>query len=220
MAKQDVPPFLSSLAHHAADPFRLLVESVVDYAIFMLDPAGEVASWNPGAERIYGYKAEEIIGQPHSCFYRAEDVARGAPAAVLQTALEQGRCEQESVRVRHDRSQFWAVVTVTALYDHFGHHVGFAKIIRDISERKQAEAALCESEARLRNLFEQASDAILVISSGNRILDVNARGLEMLGYTREEMVRLTVADIVAPHERPRLVIETARMMAGQAHLAE
>ena len=113
-------PFLSSLAHHAADPFRLLVESVVDYAIFMLDPAGNVASWNPGAEQIYGYKAEQIVGQHFSCFCPPEDVASGGPERELQAALQQGRCEQERLRVRQDGSRFWAVVTVTDLKDLFG----------------------------------------------------------------------------------------------------
>src|SRR5262249_10928776 len=117
MSNDNAPPFLTSLAHHAADPFRLLVESVVDYAIYMVDPAGNVASWNPGAARIYGYRAEDIIGRPIARFYRPEDVTDGVPERVMQCVLEAGHFEQECWRVRRDGSQFWAVLTVAKLKD-------------------------------------------------------------------------------------------------------
>ncbi|MES2604979.1 MAG: PAS domain S-box protein, partial [Pseudomonadota bacterium] len=122
-----------SLAHHAADPFRLLVESVVDYAILMIDPAGNVASWNPGAQRIYGYPPEVIIGQPFIRFFTGEDVASGWPAALLQQAVNEGHIERECLRVRQDGSTFWAIITISSLKDYFGKHAGFAKVTRDIT---------------------------------------------------------------------------------------
>ena len=135
-------PFLTSLAHHAADPFRLLVESVVEYAIFIVDPAGNVASWNPGAERIYGYAAEEIIEQPLTRFYRDEDVAEGHQNEALDVARAFGQCVQDGLRVRKDGSQFWAEVTTANLKDYFGRDAGFSVVTRDVTERKDAENAL------------------------------------------------------------------------------
>lgn len=138
----DAPAFVTTLADAAADPFRLLVEGVKDYGIFMLDPAGNVASWNPGAEKSKGYKAAEIIGQHFSCFYPADDVAAGKPQRQLQIALDDGRYEEEGQRLRKDGSLFWAIVTLTRLQNAVGKHVGFANVTRDITERKQSEEKL------------------------------------------------------------------------------
>jgi PAS domain S-box-containing protein len=119
--------------------FRLLVESVKDYAIFMLDREGQVVSWNEGAQRIKGYKAEEIIGKKFSCFYPAEDIEKHKPEKELNVAEEEGRFEEEGWRLRKDGSRFWANVIITALRDGQGRVVGFSKITRDMTERKQAE---------------------------------------------------------------------------------
>src|SRR4051812_20605235 len=113
--------------------FRLLVDSVRDYAIYLLDPTGHVLSWNAGAERIKGYKADEIIGQHFRKFYRPEDQAAGKPEAELARALADGRVEDHGWRCRKDGSQFWANVVVTPLYDN-SRHVGFAKITRDLTD--------------------------------------------------------------------------------------
>ena len=115
--------------------FMLLVDKVRDYAIFMLDPGGRVATWNKGAQRIKGYSAEEIVGQHFSEFYRREDVARGVCEDELETALREGRCEDFGWRVRKDGSQFWAHVVITALRDASGKHIGFAKVTRDMTDR-------------------------------------------------------------------------------------
>jgi PAS domain S-box-containing protein len=120
--------------------FRLLVESVVDYAIFILDPDGRVASWNAGAERIKGYTAEEILGRHFSIFYPPEVVARGWPERELEGARAEGRFEDEGWRVRKDGSRFWANVVITALYDRQGDLRGFAKVTRDLSARKRIES--------------------------------------------------------------------------------
>ncbi|HET9793356.1 MAG TPA: PAS domain-containing sensor histidine kinase, partial [Thermoanaerobaculia bacterium] len=120
--------------------FRLLVERVQDYAIFMLDPDGRIASWNVGAERIKGYSASEAIGRHFSIFYTPEDAAAGRPQGLLRKALEQGRVEDEGWRVRSDGSRFWADVVITALFDESGTLHGFAKVTRDLTERRQVEA--------------------------------------------------------------------------------
>ncbi len=164
--KHSEPPFASTLAHHASDPFRLMVESVRDYAIFMLDPAGHIASWNPGAEQMKGYRADEIIGRHFSCFYTPVDVARKHPQEELKIALAEGRYQEEGQRVRKDGSLFWANVTITALRDHFGQHVGFAKVTRDISDRKATEDSLRASEERYRRLVQVMPDAVFVNRDG------------------------------------------------------
>ncbi|MFM0489022.1 PAS domain-containing sensor histidine kinase [Paraburkholderia graminis] len=117
------------------DRYQLLIDAVQDYAIFMLDDAGHVASWNSGAQKIKGYTPEEIIGRHFSIFYTPEDVAAGKPGRELALATAQGRAEDRGWRVRRDGSRFWADVTITAVYDSSGALVGFAKITRDMSER-------------------------------------------------------------------------------------
>ncbi|MFC5571268.1 PAS domain S-box protein [Lysobacter yangpyeongensis] len=125
---------------HSEEHFRLLVEGVRDYAIFMLDTEGRVISWNPGAELIKGYRADEIIGRHFSRFYTPDALARDWPARELQIALAEGRVEDEGWRVRKDGSRFWASVVITTLYDSDGRHVGFAKITRDLTAHRRIRA--------------------------------------------------------------------------------
>jgi len=136
--------------------FRLLVSAVKDYAIFMLDVDGRVASWNAGAERFKGYEAQEIIGQPFSRFYTPEDLAKNKPAEELRVATAEGRVEEEGWRVRKDGSRFWANVVITALRDQQGNLLGFSKITRDVTERKQTQEALTKAkeEAERSNKFK------------------------------------------------------------------
>ncbi len=133
--------------------YRLLVESIKDYAVIMMDPDGVVMSWNTGAERIKGYKAEEIIGQHFSRFYPAEDVRAGKPETELRVAAAEGRFEDEGWRVRKDGSRFWANVIVTALRDPKGRLLGFGKITRDMTERKRQE----EERQKLLNIRDVVS---------------------------------------------------------------
>ena len=138
--------------------FRLLVEGVKDYAIFMLDPTGHILTWNAGAERIKGYRREEIIGQSFHRFYPEEDVRSGKCERELEVALYEGRFEEEGWRIRKDGSRFWANVTITALRSATGQHMGFAKVTRDLSERRKLEeaqlrAAHAQEALRLRDEF-------------------------------------------------------------------
>jgi len=134
------------------DSFRLLVDSVRDYAIIMLDPEGHVASWNAGAERIKGYRPEEIIGKHFSCFYPADAVQRGLPERELQTAAKEGRFEDEGWRVRKDGKQFWANAIISALRDKDGTLRGFAKVTRDLTERKEAEERIHQQAKEIMEL--------------------------------------------------------------------
>ncbi|WP_321915646.1 MULTISPECIES: PAS domain-containing sensor histidine kinase [unclassified Paraburkholderia] len=121
------------------DRYRLLIDAVRDYAIFMLDPGGRVASWNPGAQRIKGYSSDEIVGQHFSVFYTPDDIASGKPSRLLEAAALYGRIEDEGWRVRKDGSRFWANVVITAVHDDQDVLVGFAKITRDMTERRRLE---------------------------------------------------------------------------------
>ena len=130
----------------SAEQFRLLVEGVQDYAIYMLSSQGVVTTWNSGAQRIKGYEAQEIIGKHFSCFYRPEDIKAGKPKKALEVAAATGQFKEEHLRVRKDGSVFWANVLITALYDTGGRLYGFAKVVRDITERKETERRLRERE--------------------------------------------------------------------------
>lgn len=131
--------------------FHLLVDSVIDYAIFMLDPNGVVMSWNRGARRIKGYSADEIIGKHFSVFYTPEDLARDHPAEELEVAKREGRFEEEGWRVRKDGTRFWANVVITALRDEDGTLTGFAKVTRDMTERREGEERLKEMNRQLES---------------------------------------------------------------------
>ena len=131
------------------DAFRLLVQSVVDYAIFMLDAEGHVSNWNPGAERIKGYKPSEIVGQHFSRFYTEEDRKRGVPKKALETARKTGKYEAEGWRVRKDGTRFWASVIIDAVRDEAGNVIGFAKVTRDMTEKREAQLRLEESREQL-----------------------------------------------------------------------
>ena len=127
----------------------LLIARVRDYAIFMVSPDGAVQSWNDGARLIMGYTRDEIVGQPITRFYTPEDIERGRPAELLREAAAKGRVEDEAWRVRKDGSRFWANVVITALHDDAGHLTGFAKVTRDLTERRRTEAVMEELSGRL-----------------------------------------------------------------------
>jgi PAS domain S-box-containing protein len=168
--------------------FRILVQGIVDYAIYMLDPSGIVTNWNAGAARLKGYTADEIVGQHFSRFYTKEDRAAGLPTRVLETARREGRFEAEGWRVRKDGSRFWASVIVDAIRDEKGELLGFAKVTRDITERVAAQQALRDSERQLRLLMQGVVDYALYMLDPNGIITSWNPGAERIkGYTAEEI---------------------------------
>jgi PAS domain S-box-containing protein len=188
------PRWTRDVLRQSEERFRLLVEGVKDYAIFMLDAGGHVSTWNLGARRIKGYETGEIVGKHFSAFYTREDVERGHPAEVLRLAAADGRYEEEGLRVRKDGSTFWANVVITALRDEAGNLRGFAKVTRDITERKEAEERerllLREQAARERatDILESISDAFYAVDNVWRFTYVNGKAEELWGRSREELL--------------------------------
>jgi PAS domain S-box-containing protein len=189
--------------------FRLLVQGVTDYAIFMLDREGRVASWNAGAQRIKGYAPEEIIGRHFSQFYPEADRAAGLPDTGLAIAKREGRWEHEGQRVRKDGSLFWAHVVIDAIRDDEGGLLGFAKITRDITERRDAEAALQQAQVAMAR--SQKLEAVGQLTGGvahdfNNLLQVIGGNLQLLGK-----------DIVG---NPRAEMRVQNALAGVARGAK
>ncbi len=190
---------------------RLTVESAVDYAILMLDPNGHVVSWNAGAERIKGYRAEEILGRHFSQFYAREDVERGKPQHELEVATAEGRLEDEGWRVRKDGSTFWANVIITALRDESGALRGFSKVTRDMTERKRAQEALRQSEERYHLLFDSNPHPVWVYDLKTlAILDVNHSAVRNYGFSREEFLSLRITDIRPAEDISALLASAAK----------
>lgn len=172
-----------------AEMFRLLIASVQDYAIFLLDPQGRVQTWNPGAQQIKGYQPEEIIGQHIARFYTADDVAAGKPQHLLAAATAEGRVEDEGWRVRKDGSRFWADVVITALRDPQGTLVGFGKVTRDLSQRRKHEQALRQSEERMRLMIASVQDyAFYMLDPSGRVTSWNPGAERIKGYRAAEIV--------------------------------
>lgn len=171
------------------DRYRLLIDAITDYAIYMLDPSGVVTSWNPGAQRFKGYAASEIIGQHFSVFYTPEEKSAGVPAFALQMAATQGRFEREGWRVRKDGTQFWAHVVLDPIRTPEGELVGYAKITRDLTERRAAEQALRASEEQFRLLVQGVTDyAIYLLDREGRVSSWNAGAQRIKGYRPEEII--------------------------------
>ena len=171
------------------DTLRLLVESVLDYAIFLLDDSGYVLSWNAGAQRIHGYKPQEIIGQHFSVFFPAEDAAWDRSAKELETARVEGRFEDEGWRVRKDGSRFWASVVLTALHDESGRLRGFGKVTRDLTERRFAEERLRRNEEDFRMLVSNVTDyAIFRLDPDGYVQTWNAGAERIKGWTADEII--------------------------------
>ncbi|WP_134497257.1 hybrid sensor histidine kinase/response regulator [Microvirga pakistanensis] len=194
--------------------FQLLVDSVTDYAIYMLDPNGIIASWNPGAQRFKGYIESEIIGEHFSRFYTDEDRATGLPQRVLETAAREGKFEAEGWRVRKDGTRFWAHVVVDPIWDGEGNLLGYAKITRDLTERRKAEDALRESEERFRLLVQGVTDyAIYMLDPQGHVSNWNPGAQRIKGYTEDEIRGQHFSRFYTDEDRatglPRRALETA-----------
>src|SRR5579863_10242557 len=169
--------------------YKLLVSSIVDYAIFMLDPTGRVVSWNAGAERFKGYRPDEIIGQHFSKFYTPEDRADDLPSRALATAAREGKFESEGWRVRKDGSRFWAHVVIDPIRAPDGELTGYAKITRDLTERGEALENLRRSEEQFRILIQGVSDyAIYMLDPYGTITNWNLGAERIKGYSAAEII--------------------------------
>ena len=182
--------------------FRMLVENVQDYAIFLLDPSGHIATWNAGAQRAKGYTASEIIGKHFSVFYPAEANARRWPEHELEQAAKLGRFEDEGLRVRKDGTTFWANVVITALRDRDGHLRGYSKITRDLTERRAHEETMRQSEERFRLLLEGVEDyAIFMLDPDGRVTSWNTGAQRITGYHADEVIGTSFERFFIPEQR-------------------
>src|SRR6202521_4081658 len=186
--------------------YRMLLDGIQNYAIFMMDPRGEIVSWNAGAERIKGYTADQIIGHNFSCFFPPEDIERGRPAEILQMTAASGRHEEQGMRVRKDGSRFLASVTFTALRDPAGNLRGFSEFSHDLSESK-------ESGAKYRGLLEAAPDAMVVVNQAGEIVLLNVRAEKQFGYSRDELIGQQVKNIIPEGFAERLIADGTRSAA-------
>ncbi|HEX8906613.1 MAG TPA: PAS domain-containing sensor histidine kinase [Longimicrobiaceae bacterium] len=193
--------------------YQLLVESVQDYAIFALDPAGNILSWNAGARRLKGYTREEILGKNFSIFYPPDDLAAGKPEWELETAARDGRLEDEGWRVRKDGTRFWANVVITALRDPSGALVGYAKVTRDLTDRRRADEALRQSEERFRLLVHSVKDyAIFLLDPEGFITSWNEGAQRIKQYSEAEIVGRHFSLFYPPEDpgKPARMLEAAR----------
>jgi PAS domain S-box-containing protein len=203
------------------DRFALLVHSVVDYAIYMLDTDGYITSWNKGAQQIKGYSAHEVMGPHFSIFYTDEDRAAGAPAKALSVARAEGRFNGEAWRVRRDGSRFLALVAIDAVHNRQGNLIGFAKITRDITERRETVARLEESERRFRLFVEGVPDvAICMLDVCGRVRHWNAGARRLCGYDSEDIIGEPFATLFAESSRKAELVDKLLCEAAGAGIRE
>ena len=196
--------------------FRLLVASVLDYAICMLDPNGRVVSWNAGAQRLKGYREDEIIGQHFSRFYPREDIERGNPQRGLELASVEGRFEDEGWRVRKNGSTFWANVIIAAIRDEAGKLLGFGKIIRDLTERQLATEQIKASEARLQAFMNHSPSLMFIKDLQGRYLHVNDRFTQAFGLERKDVISRTDSEIFPAELADQFQANDAKALAASA----
>jgi PAS domain S-box-containing protein len=205
--------------HEGNELFRMMIEAVKDYAIFMLEPDGRIASWNDGAERLKGYSKQEIVGQHFSTFYTADDIAAHRPERALETAARLGRAEDQGWRIRKDGTRFFADVVITAVYDASGELRGFAKVTQDVTARKHTERRLYETSSLLRAVLDSATElSIIATDPGLTIKVFNAGAERLLGYASDEVVGRTSLLLHDPDEvrvcAERLSAQIGRRIEG------
>jgi PAS domain S-box-containing protein len=196
--------------------FRMLIDAITDYAIFMLDPDGTITSWNPGARRFKGYEEAEIIGENFSRFYTEEDRKAGLPQRALATAEREGRFESEGWRVRKDGTNYWALAIIDPIRDNAGKLVGFAKITRDLTERRKAEATLRESQEQFRLLVQGVTDyAIFMLTREGHVSSWNLGAQRIKGYTPEEIIGQHFSRFYTEEDRRAGLPEEALKLAAR-----
>ncbi|PPC94081.1 MAG: hybrid sensor histidine kinase/response regulator [Methylotenera sp.] len=202
--------------------FELLVTSISDYAIYLLDPNGQIVSWNAGAQRFKGYTQAEILGKHFSLFFTEEDLVNKSPWKILEQAAKVGRFEAEGWRVRKDGARFWANVVVDAIYDDEKNLIGFAKITRDITESKKAQDALYASEEQFRYLVQGVTDyAIYMLSPEGIVINWNSGAERIKGYTAEEIIGQHYRRFLPPEDveagLPEIALNTAKLEGRYEH---
>jgi PAS domain S-box-containing protein len=195
--------------------YRLLVDAVIDYAIFMLDTEGRVSSWNTGAQHLKGYSSSEAIGQSFSIFFTEEDRRLGRPEMILEAVRREGRYESEGWRVRRDGTRFWALAVLDAVHDGAGRLIGFAKITRDMTKRYEADQALRRSERRFRLLVQGVTDyAIFMLDLQGIVSEWNTGARRIKGYDAEEIIGQHFSRFYTEEDRaagvPERALEQAR----------
>jgi PAS domain S-box-containing protein len=198
--------FVENSLRESEERYRMLLDGIEDYAIFMMDSRGQILSWNAGAERIKGYRADEIIGQNFSCFFPFEDIEQGRPEEILRLTSAAGRHEEQGMRVRKDGSRFLASLTWTALHDQAGDLRGFSEFSHDLTESK-------ESAAKYRGLLEAAPDAMVVVNQAGVIVLVNVQAEKQFGYRRDELVGHKLTNIIPEGFAERLIADATRSKA-------
>jgi PAS domain S-box-containing protein len=202
----EAPNSAEEALRDSEEKYRMLLDEIQDYAIFMLDPQGVVVSWNAGAERIKGYKADEIVGHNFSAFFPPEDIKQGMPEELLRITATNGRHEFQGMRVRKDGSRFLASIIFIALRDPAGNLRGFSEISRDLSESK-------ESAAKYRGLLEAAPDAMVVVNQSGEIVLLNVQAEKQFGYRRDELIGQKVKNIIPQGFAERLIADGTRTAA-------
>ena len=193
--------------------YELMVQSIQDYAIFMVDPQGRVRSWNAGAEQIHGYRSADIVGRPFGLLHTEEDRAAGRPELILHMAAAHGRFQEEAQRLRQDGSRFWAAVVADTVRDERGRLLGFAMVSRDITERRHTEQRLREVERRFRLFVDGVTDcAICMLDANGIVTDWNAGAEHVKGYTAAEIIGRPLSQFfVNP-----MVAQTAMTVASES----
>jgi PAS domain S-box-containing protein len=202
------------LLHRNEEIFKLLVDAVTDYAVFALDTNGYILTWNKGAELLKGYSEAEAISQHFSIFYTQDDIARGHPQEELKMALEHGRYEEDGWRIRKDGKKFWANLVITPLRDTLGNHIGFTKITRDLTERRQAEQLKNEEAEKFRLMVDSVKDyAIFMLDPHGIVVSWNEGAKKFKGYEASEIIGKHFSTFYLPEDirsrKPQMELEIA-----------
>lgn len=200
--------------------YRLLVENVTDYAIILVSPEGRVVTWTEGAQRMFGYDEQGILGQPLSVLYPPSEVAAGTPESDLRHAAADGRCETVAWRIRADHSRLWVSMVLTAIHDAAGRLIGFGQITRDLTERKEVAERYEESRQRYRSLFDHNPDAIFSFDLDGTLRTANPAAEELTGYEMEDLRMRSFWSLVAPEDRDRMRLVFVEVAAGEPRYAQ